>query len=144
MTGLPFMNSMAEDILSKLDTFLISCKDTLSDTDFPLEDRWELYLKIEKLLPIDKYLSKSIRVLTDRPYDDVFVDGRGFQFNSDIDQSLVENGEYAFEEKVATIEAGEEYSPDKWTARHLELWEKRDAWREAVLAEGTSGCAFDW
>lgn len=142
--ALPFMNSQADEILSKLDTFLISCKDTLSDKDFPLEDRWQLYLKIEKLLPINKYLTGSLRVLTDRPYDDGFVDGRGFRFNSEIDETVVENGEFVLEQKVAAIEADTDFVPDPWDASNLERYEKRDAWREAVLAEGTSGCAFDW
>lgn len=123
----------AGHVLLAVDTFLADAKAVLADKNFFLEARWELYLKIEKLLPIDTYLSHSLDALTDSPYDDVFQSGRGFKYNSDIDEMLVENYD------------PENYDPtDKYKAKAKELFDKRDAWREAVLAEGIGGMAFDW
>lgn len=144
MTVLVYANEQANDILSKMDTFLTGTLPLLEDDSIPLDDRWELYIKIEKLLPVSRYLTKSLRVLTDRPYDDFFGDGRGMLYNSDIDEVLAQDGEYAMEQKVEAIEAGIDFVPDKYTRRNLEMYEKRDAWREFVLSEGYSGCVFDW
>lgn len=107
--------------------------------DFPLDDRWAFYLEVESLLPISRYIPKSIRVMSDRIYDDYFPDGRGMTLNSTIDETMMENKEYL--ESEDTVD-------DEWTANariaSAKEIAKRDEWREAVMAEGYGGFIFDW
>jgi len=144
MTQLIFATAELEKTLAAVDTQLVVLTEILKDKSFPLDDRWELYLKAEKLLPIDKHLPESVDVLTDSAYDDIFPAGRGFKYNSDIDETLVENGEGALEQKREAAEAGIDYVPERYEERALEQYAKRDEWREAVLAEGIGGFPFDW
>lgn len=144
MTQLIFATAELEKTLSAVDTQLVVLTEILKDKSFPLDDRWELYLKAEKLLPIDKYLPQSVDVLTDCAYDDIFPAGRGFKYNSDIDETLVESGEWALEQKREAAEAGIDYVPETYEEHALEQYAKRDEWREAVLAEGVGGFPFDW
>jgi len=141
---LPNMNARADRLLSEVDTFITVCEETFKDTGFSLDARWDLYLKVEKLLPVSKYLSKSSRVLTDSPYDDLFPDGRGMLYNSDLDEQMMENGAYVDEQRTAAAEAGTDFVPDRWDEKALAMFDKRDEWREAVLAEGVGGFVFDW
>ena len=132
---LRFMNDAADKMLADVDQFKIVLIECLKDKDFDLETRWSLYLKCEKLLPIDKYLSNSIYKLTEDVYENFFGDGRGMLYNSDIDERLVEDYQYY---------TSEEAESDKWALEAREMFANRDAWREAVLEEGYSGFVFDW
>jgi hypothetical protein len=137
--GMPYINAAVDELNECVTETLYTVQQFLKDTSFPLEDRWALYIKVEKLLPISSYLSDALHKLTDDVYDDIFPAGRGFKYNSDIDEGLVENYESWKDDDA---------SDDDWKTRakenSLKLWSKRDAWREAVLAEGISGFPFDW
>lgn len=142
MTSLTYTNLRATEILSDIDTFLITTLELLKDRTIPLEDRWQLYLKIETLLPIDPYITDSCRFIAqDEVYDRMFPDGKGMKLNSTIDESLMDSIAYW---PTVPVEENE----TRWTkaSRVAAEFEKANynEWREMVLAEGTSGCVFDW
>lgn len=139
MTVLVYANEQADDILSRMDTFLTVTLELLKDTDIPLDDRWDLYLKIEKLLPVENYITDSIDFISDNEvYDRMFPNGRGIKYNSSIDESIAENSTDWIDDDCE----------DEWAkrAREVSAFEiaNRDKWREMVLKEGSAGCVFDW
>jgi len=125
---LPVMNQMADKMLSDLDSFVTLCQATFQDTEFSLEARWTLYLKVEKLLPVDSFHANHLSTLTNSVYDDLYLERYQFVNNSSIDEQVVER--YSDE--------------DERDSRTTAMFEKRDAWREAVLKEGQGGFTYDW
>jgi len=129
---LPYMNQMADVILNDLDTFVALTQETLKDREFSLEARWELYLKVEHLLPEHTYTPDSLDILTDSPYDDIYMDRYQTKANSDIDDSLLEN------------QPSDNDSLGEYHEKYVRMWAKRDEWREAVLQEGYGSFTYDW
>lgn len=144
ITKMPYAMKQVDNMLAVMDSVIDMTLVMLTDKEIDLEARWDLYLKIEKVLPISQYLSQSIYVLTDEVYNDFFPDGKGMRYNSSIDEGMAEEGSYLLEQKAAAAEAGTDWVPDRYDERVLKQYEKRDAWREAVLAEGVGGFVFDW
>jgi hypothetical protein len=144
MTKLTYANTQVDNLLSQIDSTMTITTELLKDQDFSLDDRWDLYLKIEKLLPVESYLGRAINVLSDRVSDNFFPDGKGCRYNSQIDESILESHEYFLQQKAAASEAGTDFVLDEYDASSLEMYAKRDAWREAVLAEGQGLVVFDW
>lgn len=138
--NMPYLNASIDSAISALDNVMIVASEFMKDTSFPLEERWNVYLKVEKYLPIRSYFGEAIRKLTDDVYEDHFPDGRGIRWNSDIDESLVENHEW-----LKDMDPSED---DEWTKKarihETETWAKRDTWREAVLQEQQGLIVFDW
>jgi hypothetical protein len=139
MTSLTFLNKSVDNLLSMLDMELLVITELMKDTSFPLEDRWEVYLKVEKLLPISTYYADSISILTENLYDDLYLERYQTVTNSRINEQLLDNADYA-------EPLGED--ADQWTVHQHEKYStmlaKRDEWREAVLAEGYGGFTNDW
>jgi hypothetical protein len=140
VNGLPYLNAQIDSVLSKLDNVMLVACEFMRDTSIPLDDRWAVYLKVEKQLPVQSYFGRAIRELTDSVYDDFFPDGRGCMYNRQIDESLHENNPDCWDEEDK-IDIDEN---DEWIERGRQRWIKRDAWREAVLQEQQGLVVFDW
>ncbi len=136
--GLPYLNDQIDETLSRMDSLMIVAGEFMKDTSISLEDRWTVYLKIEKLLPIRSYLGKAIDVLTDIVYEDFFSNGRGCLWNSDIDERIVEDREVWRQN-----EPKDDYGRES-RVQSEKLYAKRDEWREAVLQEQQGLIVFDW
>lgn len=138
VAGLPYLNDQISDMLSQTEQVMLVASEFMRDKTIPLEDRWNVYLRVEKFLPIRSYLGNAINELTDSVYDDYFPDGKGCRWNSDIDEGLHENNPDCWEDKFDINEN------DEWVKWGRQQWAKRDAWREAVLQEQQGLIVFDW
>ena len=134
VAGLPYLNDQIDEALSRLDSVVTVAKEFMRDQTISLEDRWGVYLKIENMLPIEPYMSDALHVLTDSPYDDLYMERRETHTYSYIDERIVEN-----------YDPDQPEDPfDKYQERAKRLYEKRDEFREAVLASEYGAVTYDW
>lgn len=99
----------------------------LTDKDFSLEDRWELFKELSPYLPLDPYgsdrIAKELELIVS-DYDDFYVERYQLVMYTDRYEQLLE--------RVREDEGGPED------------YEQLDQWRESVLALGKQGFHFDW
>lgn len=134
ITELPYATQRVVDMLAIMDSVVDETLVMLADKEIDLDTRWDLYLKIEKALPMHVFMGKAIRELTDSPYEEIFFDRHEVRYNSAIDQQLHDNYD----------PDADDLDDDEYFKNGRALWAKRDAWREAVLAEGYGAVTFDW
>ena len=132
MTNLIYATTEVDNLLSKVDSVVTVTCELLKDPRFSLEDRWSLYLKIEKLLPIDTYISNVINILTDSVYDDFYMERHQVKSYSQIAETILEG----------RTQDGDD--PDDYSEAYDRMYAKFDEFREAVLSSGYGGFENDW
>ena len=138
MTDFARMEAEVNTFLKTKTNLVTMLKQALNLRDeFPLESRWALFLKSEQLLPISSDVTNSMDILSDTLYDDFNTERHQTRMFSEIDECILEGHEYA----CTDIENGE---AETIYEKELEMYAKRDTWREAVLAEGYAGFVYDW
>jgi len=132
--GMPNINASVDALLNALDNTIPLVQEFLKDTSFPLEDRWALFLKSEKLLPSDTYGDGHVDALSrgDSLYDAFGVERRETTYYSDMDDMLHENS------------TPEDSEADEYSEKYDRMLEKRDEWREVVLQHGDGSFTYDW
>lgn len=103
-----------------------------SNTSEPLEERWNLFIISGNILPIHTWVHRVMDIYSDCLYDDFHIERRETVLFADIDEQVVSN----------LPADGEE--PDEYNCLYFQFFQKRDLWREAVLASGYSGFTYDW
>jgi hypothetical protein len=139
------MNFYAEAALKikdDLDNCLGRLVDThLTDKNIPLDERWETYKEVAKLLPINyDYIDNAFeKILGDISlYDEFNIDR--YQTARYVDQVEGLEDDLAYEEEQAAITFAEPREP--YTPRFTR--EQLNEIKEYVLASGTQGFIYDW
>lgn len=126
---MPFQHELnnLKQIKISIDHYIEQLKPRLTNKDFSLEDRWELFKELSPYLPLDPYgsdrIAKELELIVS-DYDDFYVERYQLVMYTDRYEQLLE--------RVREDEGGPED------------YEQLDQWRESVLALGKQGFHFDW
>lgn len=126
---MPFQHELnnLKQIKISIDHYIEQLKPKLTNKDFSLENRWELFKELSPYLPLDLYDGSDWSVeelgLNMFDYDDFYVERYQPVMYTDRYEQLLE--------RVRENEGGPED------------YEQLDQWRESVLALGKRGIHFD-
>lgn len=131
---MPFQHELnnLKQIKISIDHYIEQLKPRLTNKDFSLEDRWELFKELSPYLPIDPYGS-------DDDAERLGLISSEYDFGTERHQQVIYTDRYeTFLDMKYAYDQYEEEPPVSFQDHN-----KLDEWRESVLALGIQGFHHD-